>query len=41
MTRTALSLRARLFLMILAPLILVAILLGFWRIETARATAES
>ncbi len=40
MTRTALSLRARLFLMILAPLILVAILLGFWRIETARATAE-
>ncbi|QFT45397.1 Sensor protein QseC [Roseivivax sp. THAF40] len=37
---TALSLRARLFLLILAPLLVVSVLLGIWRYEVAKRTAE-
>lgn len=40
MTATAMSLRLRLFLMILAPLIFVSVLLGSWRYEVAQSTAE-
>lgn len=39
MTRR-ISLRLRLFLLILAPLILMAILLGYWRFTVAQETAE-
>ncbi len=40
MTATSISLRARLFLTILTPLLLVSILLGIWRYHAAQATAE-
>ncbi|TNF19318.1 MAG: sensor histidine kinase [Rhodobacteraceae bacterium] len=35
------SLRLRLFLMILTPLLLVSVLLGLWRFASAQATAEA
>ncbi|MEM6275731.1 MAG: sensor histidine kinase [Pseudomonadota bacterium] len=37
---TAASLRTRLFLVILAPLLLMALILGLWRVNAAQATAE-
>lgn len=37
---TALSLRMRLFLLILPPLLLVSVLLGIWRFEVAQRTSE-
>ena len=40
MTRHSASLRLRLFGLILIPLILVAILLGFWRVKAAQITSE-
>ncbi|WP_417208965.1 sensor histidine kinase [Antarctobacter sp.] len=40
MTKGAMSLRLRLFLLILSPLLLVAVLLGIWRFAVAQATAE-
>lgn len=40
MRRAAPSLRLRLFALILGPLILMAILLGYWRYSAAQATAE-
>lgn len=41
MTAPAMSLRLRLFLTILSPLLLVSILLGIWRFHAAQATAEA
>ncbi len=38
--RASLSLRSRLFALILAPLLLMAILLGYWRYTVAQSTAE-
>ncbi|MEP3330060.1 sensor histidine kinase [Sedimentitalea sp.] len=40
MTSGPMSLRLRLFLLILTPLLLVSILLGFWRFAVAQSTAE-
>lgn len=40
MTSRSMSLRTRLFLVILTPLLLVSILLGFWRFAVAQSTAE-
>lgn len=40
MTDKVMSLRMRLFLLILAPLLLVALLLGYWRYTVAQRTAE-
>ena len=37
---TAMSLRARLFLLILTPLLVLSILLGLWRFEVAQRTSE-
>ncbi|MEM1234527.1 MAG: sensor histidine kinase [Pseudomonadota bacterium] len=37
---TAASLRTRLFVVILAPLLIMALALGFWRVNAAQATAE-
>lgn len=41
MTATSTSLRTRLFVMILTPLLLVSVLLGIWRYHAAQATAEA
>lgn len=38
---TSISLRSRLFLLILPPLLVLSILLGFWRIEVAQRTSET
>ncbi len=38
--RTAMSLRLRLFLVILPPLLVVSVLLGLWRFEEAQRTSE-
>jgi two-component system sensor histidine kinase TctE len=40
MIRHSASLRTRLFALILTPLVLVAMLLGFWRFSVARQTSE-
>lgn len=40
MTSGAMSLRLRLFLLILSPLLLASVLLGIWRFAVAQATAE-
>ncbi|MGP6089351.1 sensor histidine kinase [Antarctobacter jejuensis] len=40
MSDRALSLRQRLFVLIVSPLLVVAVLLGIWRYEVAQATAE-
>src|SRR6056300_1446084 len=40
MTPSAMSLRLRLFLVILSPLLIVSILLGVWRFEVAQNTSE-
>lgn len=40
MSQTAMSLRLRLFLVILPPLLVVAVLLGLWRFEVAQRTSE-
>ncbi|WP_242494404.1 sensor histidine kinase [Loktanella sp. IMCC34160] len=40
MSPRALSLRLRLFLVILPPLLLVSVLLGFWRFQAAQRTSE-
>ncbi|MCB1357595.1 MAG: sensor histidine kinase [Maritimibacter sp.] len=40
MRRRALSLRLRLFIVILTPLVLMALLMGFWRFSAAQNTAE-
>lgn len=40
MRHRALSLRLRLFIVILTPLILMALLMGFWRFSAAQNTAE-
>lgn len=40
MSRAATSLRLRLFVLILAPLVLVALGLGYWRFTVAQQTAE-
>lgn len=39
-TRKAMSLRLRLFLVILPPLLVVSVLLGLWRFEAAQRTSE-
>ncbi len=41
MTAHSMSLRLRLFLVILSPLVLVSILLGYWRFAVAQTTAEA
>ena len=38
---TAMSLRSRLFLLILPPLLLLSVILGFWRFEVAQRTSET
>lgn len=38
---TAMSLRSRLFMLILPPLLLLSIILGFWRFEVAQRTSET
>ena len=40
MKRQSASLRLRLFALILIPLVLMAILLGIWRIQVAQRTSE-
>ncbi len=39
-SRKAMSLRLRLFLVILPPLLVVSVLLGLWRFEAAQRTSE-
>ena len=38
---TSMSLRSRLFMLILPPLLLLSIVLGFWRFEVAQRTSET
>ena len=38
---TSMSLRSRLFMLILPPLLLLSIILGFWRFEVAQRTSET
>ncbi|WP_417259400.1 sensor histidine kinase [Celeribacter sp.] len=38
---TSMSLRTRLFMLILPPLLLLSIILGFWRFEVAQRTSET